>query len=73
MTIWERECAMNPTNDPSLRSWVPVPPDSDFPIQNLPFGVFSLGWRSITVVYELFKMLNSGHEISLALLHRYDT
>ena len=21
-------------------SWVPVPPDSDFPIQNLPFGVF---------------------------------
>jgi fumarylacetoacetase len=31
---------MNPTNDPALRSWVPVPPDSDFPIQNLPFGVF---------------------------------
>ncbi len=31
---------MNPTNDPSLRSWVPVPPESDFSIQNLPFGVF---------------------------------
>jgi fumarylacetoacetase len=31
---------MNPTNDPSLRSWVPVPPGSDFPIQNLPYGVF---------------------------------
>jgi fumarylacetoacetase len=31
---------MNPTNDPSLRSWVPVPPDSHFPIQNLPYGVF---------------------------------
>jgi fumarylacetoacetase len=31
---------MNPTNDPSLRSWVPVPADSDFPIQNLPYGVF---------------------------------
>jgi fumarylacetoacetase len=27
-------------NDPSLRSWVPVPEGSDFPIQNLPFGVF---------------------------------
>lgn len=27
-------------NDPSLRSWVEVAPDSDFPIQNLPFGVF---------------------------------
>ena len=27
-------------NDPSLRSWVEVPANSDFPIQNLPFGVF---------------------------------
>jgi fumarylacetoacetase len=31
---------MNPTTDPALRSWVPVPPDSHFPIQNLPYGVF---------------------------------
>lgn len=30
-------------NDPSLRSWVDVPADSDFPIQNLPFGVFQTG------------------------------
>jgi fumarylacetoacetase len=30
------------TNDPSRRSWVPSAnhPDGDFPIQNLPFGVF---------------------------------
>ena len=27
-------------NDPSLKSWVDVPADSDFPIQNLPFGIF---------------------------------
>jgi fumarylacetoacetase len=27
-------------NDPRLRSWVNVPAESDFPIQNLPFGVF---------------------------------
>jgi len=27
-------------NDPALRSWVDVPPRSDFPIQNLPFGIF---------------------------------
>jgi fumarylacetoacetase len=27
-------------NDPSLHSWVEVPADSDFPIQNLPFGIF---------------------------------
>jgi fumarylacetoacetase len=28
-------------NDPSLRSFIPVDPSSDFPIQNLPYGVFS--------------------------------
>ena len=28
-------------NDPSLRSFIPVDPISDFPIQNLPYGVFS--------------------------------
>src|SRR5436190_1313859 len=31
---------MNPTNDPALRSFVPVTEDSHFPIQNLPYGVF---------------------------------
>jgi fumarylacetoacetase len=28
-------------NDPTLRSFIPVDPKSDFPIQNLPYGVFS--------------------------------
>jgi fumarylacetoacetase len=28
------------TNSPTLRSWMPVPAGSDFPIQNLPYGVF---------------------------------
>lgn len=28
------------TNAPSLKSWVDVSPNSDFPIQNLPFGIF---------------------------------
>src|SRR6204780_3316983 len=28
-------------NDPTLRSFIPVDPTSDFPIQNLPYGVFS--------------------------------
>ena len=27
-------------NDPNLESWVEVPSDSDFPIQNLPLGIF---------------------------------
>ena len=33
------------TNDPSLTSWVESAPDSDFPIQNLPLGIFSVGQR----------------------------
>ena len=28
-------------NDPAFRSFIPVDPASDFPIQNLPYGVFS--------------------------------
>ena len=28
-------------NDPHLHSWIQIPPTSDFPIQNLPFGIFS--------------------------------
>src|SRR5262245_29192857 len=31
---------MNPTNDPSLRSFLTISPESHFPIQNLPYGVF---------------------------------
>ena len=27
-------------NDPRLKTWVNVPEGSDFPIQNLPFGIF---------------------------------
>lgn len=27
-------------NDPSIKSWIDVPENSDFPIQNIPFGVF---------------------------------
>jgi fumarylacetoacetase len=31
---------MNPTNDPALKSFVPVAGESHFSIQNLPYGVF---------------------------------
>ena len=31
---------MTDPNDPALKSFVPVPDESHFPIQNLPFGVF---------------------------------
>jgi fumarylacetoacetase len=30
----------NIANDPSRKSWIEVPENSDFPIQNIPFGVF---------------------------------
>jgi fumarylacetoacetase len=32
---------MSHPNDPKIRSFIPVDPASDFPIQNLPYGVFS--------------------------------
>ena len=31
---------MDPTTDPNLRSFIPVDPAGDFPIQNLPYGIF---------------------------------
>ncbi|NMM48589.1 fumarylacetoacetase [Marinigracilibium pacificum] len=35
---------MSKANDPKLKSWVSVPENSDFPIQNLPFGIFSTSY-----------------------------
>jgi len=34
------------TNDPGLKSWISVPKHSDFPIQNLPFGIFKTRYLS---------------------------
>tara|TARA_B100001287_G_scaffold45737_1_gene34820 strand:+ start:4611 stop:5882 length:1272 start_codon:yes stop_codon:yes gene_type:complete len=33
-------------NDPNLTSWVKIPENSDFPIQNLPFGIYSTAEKS---------------------------
>ncbi|MBU6122016.1 fumarylacetoacetase [Hymenobacter siberiensis] len=35
----------NELNAPSLHSWIDIHPESDFPIQNLPFGVFETDER----------------------------
>lgn len=59
---------MIPANDPSLRSFVPVPEGSDFPIQNLPFGVFRradspaprIGTRIGDHVLDLFEIESAG-------------
>jgi fumarylacetoacetase len=37
---------MSPANDPDLKSWVEVLKGSDFPIQNLPFGIFKTRYLS---------------------------
>ncbi len=37
---------MMQANHPSLKSWVEVPKGSDFPIQNLPFGIFKTKYLS---------------------------
>lgn len=51
-------------NNPNLRSWVPVPADSDFPIQNLPLGVIKSG--------ELFHVATriGDHVLDLAVLNQ---
>ena len=37
-------------NDPSIKSWVNIPENSDFPIQNLPFGIGKAGNKTPGVV-----------------------
>src|SRR5258706_15104343 len=41
MTIFRLENQVPHPNDPTLRSFIDVDATSDFPIQNLPYGVFS--------------------------------
>ncbi len=50
-------------NDKNLRSWIVVPENSDFPIQNIPFGVYKAKDGNIAVatrigntVIDLFKL-----------------
>jgi fumarylacetoacetase len=54
-------------NDPKLRSFIPVDPASDFPIQNLPYGVFSanglaprLGVAIGEYVLDLWELAQDG-------------
>lgn len=39
----------NIANDPKRKSWISVPEKSDFPIQNIPFGVFITKNNDITI------------------------
>ncbi len=53
------------SNDPSKKSWIPVPPKSDFPIQNIPFGVFLTRDDIITIGTRI-----GDHAIDLGALHQ---
>ena len=47
-------------NDPALKSWIDVPTKSDFPIQNLPLGVFAPPGTPADIIALLNKAI---HEI----------
>lgn len=53
------------TNDPARKSWIPVPENSDFPIQNIPFGVFLTRDDVITIGTRI-----GDHAIDLGALHQ---
>lgn len=51
-------------NDPKLKSWVEVPKGSDFPIQNLPFGIFKTDYLSPVAGVAI-----GDHVLDLVYLH----
>jgi len=58
----------NKTNDPSLKSWIETPSNCDFPIQNLPFGIYSTASKNKRVgiaignqILDLATLNNSGY------------
>ncbi len=53
------------SNDPSRKSWIPVAADSDFPIQNIPFGVFLTRDDVITIGTRI-----GDYAIDLGALHQ---
>ncbi len=57
----------NKANDPKLTSWIPVKADSDFPIQNIPFGMYTDGKtdpHACTAIGEYVVDLQKLHELS---------
>jgi fumarylacetoacetase len=68
-------------NNPNLRSWIDVPQGSDFPMQNIPFGIFALsggehraGVRIGDTIINLDVLSEHGHfdafEIDRAVFRR---
>ena len=53
-------------NDSNLRSWVDVPQGSDFPIQNLPFGIFKTRYLPAAAGVAI-----GDHVLDLVFLHEH--
>ena len=60
-------------NNPTLKSWIEISPDSDFPIQNLPFGIYStlskskrVGVAIGTKILDLAVLFDLGYLDSLS-------
>jgi len=51
-------------NNPELKSWVHVPAGSDFPIQNLPFGIFKTRYLSAVAGVAI-----GNHVLDLVYMH----
>ncbi len=63
-----------PANSPSLRTWIDVPASSDFPIQNIPFGIFSTadkGKRPCTRIGD--TVIDLGELADVGLLNEMGT
>ncbi len=64
-------------NDPALRSWIAVPSDSDFPIQNIPFGICKPKGKAPRVatiigdsVIDLATLANEGYFSNINIDHQ---
>ncbi len=53
-------------NDPQLKTWVTIPRNSDFPIQNLPFGIFKTRYLSPVAGVAI-----GNHVVDLVYLHEH--
>ena len=63
-----KQTKMIKANNPKIQSWLKVSEGSDFPIQNIPFGIFKIGRQSSRVctrigdnVIDLLKMYELGY------------
>lgn len=68
---------MHNPNDPTLRSWVKYNSNTDFPIQNLPFGIYKTKTKSARVgvaigdqILDLSEIYNAGLLNSVAEIQR---